>query len=195
MLYLLCLLWREVRSGLERAKSHLLACRLVFAGRSEGCHTIRRLGADLLFRCLSSLFEVYFWIGGSTTMLLSCNVAQSPVPRRRSSGGLWVPPAHSNYNKVWCLKQGQLNTFYLVSALLQVSGHTSVELSLGFFVPWFFLKRPELEFLAPNPLGFTERVQRGEQDTDTWALRGEAQMYIKLAVPLFTRMLRGRFTR
>lgn len=43
--------------------------------------------------------------------------------------------------------------FILFSALLQVSGHTSVEVSLG------FLKCPELEFLVLNLLRSTECVQ------------------------------------
>lgn len=136
---------------------------------------------------LACLKFIFGWV--AATLLLSYNVAQSPMPRNRLAGGLWVPPAHSNYCKVWRLKQGELNIFYPVSALLQVSGHTSVEMSLG------FLKHPELEFLAPNPLRSTDCVQRAEQDSDTWAFGGEAETYIKLAVPLFMCVLRGHFTR
>lgn len=70
--------------------------------------------------------------------------------------------------RFWCLKQGELNTFYPVSALLQVSGDTSVEMSLS-FLSLGVLKQPELEFLAPNP----PSVSRGESKTLTRELWGE----------------------
>lgn len=48
--------------------------------------------------------------------------------------------------------------FILFSALLQVSGHTSVEVSLV-FLSLGFLECPELEFLVLNLLRSTECVQ------------------------------------
>lgn len=82
---------RGVRSGLERVKSHSLACRLIFAGRCEGCHTIRHLGGWPTFHMsLQPVWSLFLdrWQHNITAEL---NVVQSPVPCSRSTGRLRSP--------------------------------------------------------------------------------------------------------
>lgn len=94
---------REVRSGLEWAKSHLLACRLVFTGRSEGCHTSRRSGLWPTFHMSVACWKFIF---GSVTAQHCCRAVRwrGGHAMQQVRGGV-IPTAHSNCSGGWCYRQ------------------------------------------------------------------------------------------
>lgn len=100
---------REVRSGLEWAKSHLLACRLVFTGRSEGCHTSRRSGLWPTFHMSVACWKFIF---GSVTAQHCCRAVRwrEGHAMQQVRGGV-IPTAHSNCSGGWCFGQGKLSVF------------------------------------------------------------------------------------
>lgn len=83
---------------------------------------------------------------------------------------------------------------YPVSALLQVSGHTSVEISLG-FLSLGFLKCPRTWISSSRPPKVHWVCPERRAGHCPMNPGGEVQAHVKLAVLLFMFLLRGHFTR
>lgn len=175
---------REARSGLERAESDLLACRLGFTGRSEGCHAGRRWGLWPTFHMSDARWKFIFGLVTAQHCSWAVRWRGGHAVQQVSRGGV-IPTPHSNRSGGWCCRQGRL------PILSQFCHAASFWTHVCSPVPWLLcpvvlLECQELEFLTATPLRSTERFQR-VQKAPKCGLLEEKQRDAKLAVLLCPR--------